>query len=479
MSRSQCVPGPELPVFGTRYGRSDGMQASGRSSDDWSLLTAVIAIALVGCGGSNAPQPPSEANAVPAPPAVAAAGASRAVSTADVPPPPAEGDSKANADAESTGIVPASLSQAKAESEKNAPEPGSPEGLLQQLIRLRTAPMDVVRQPIPDQPGKFEEVHLTPSQVAAERSRRYQEISDLASQLIAKTHDKPALEQLFNSAVSMLTESRMQMVLSGDKTQARYLIEDADALYKRDPTSFAAIEAGYRTVQLAQSLAQLQPDDPELAVAYSRRSRLFAERFPQETSRAAVSLMTAARQCDHLGLIDEARLCYAVVSQQYSDTPFAGQVSGPLRRFQLVGQVLEDFAGETHDGGQISLSQYRGHVVLIAFWSSASRFSQDLPTLEQIAAKYSSEPFQVLGVNLDQELAELEETLESGGLGWKHIFFLDPQLRGLANPLARHYGVTKVPLYWLVDANGVVRSIDVAPANLEDEVGTLLSGSGS
>jgi hypothetical protein len=256
--------------------------------------------------------------------------------------------------------------------------------------------------------------------------------------------------------------------MAGDAQQGGGGGGGGDALHKRDATSFAAIESGYGTVQLAQSLAQLNPDNPQLALTYSRRARLFAERFPQETSRAAVALATASRQCDHLGQFEEAKLGYTLLATRYAGTPFAEQATGPLRRLDLVGKVLEEFGGETHDGGQITLPQYRGHAVLIAFWSSASVFPDQLPELEKAAAAIGDDKLAVVGVCLDQETPAMEQTLEIGGLGWKHIFHHDPNLRGLANPVARYYGVTKVPSYWLVDAQGVVRSIDLDPASLAE-----------
>lgn len=357
------------------------------------------------------------------------------------------------------GVTPVAAVGANGHVEQ-AVDVAAPEYLMQEITRLRTSPVDVVLAPDPEQPGQLREVTLPPERQVAERNRRNVSIIELAQQIVAKTHAEPLQEQLFNNAIAVLTEARVQLVMAGDAQQGELLAQDAEALYKRDASSFAAVEAGYRTVQVAQSLAQLNPNDVERALVYSRRARLFAERFPQETSRGPVALATAARQCDHLGQHDEARLGYSLLSTRYAGTPFAEQAAGPLRRLDLVGKVLEEFGGETHDGGQIALPQYRGHAVLIVFWSSASVFADQLPALEKTVAAIGADRLAVVGVCLDHESADMERTLEIGGLGWKHIFHHDPNLRGLATPVARYYGVTQVPSYWLVDKDGVVRSID-------------------
>ena len=57
--------------------------------------------------------------------------------------------------------------------------------------------------------------------------------------------------------------------------------------------------------------------------------------------------------------------------------------------------------------------------------------------------------------------------LRKRALGWKSIFYSNRELRGSRNVVARYYGVSNVPLYWLVDAGGVVRDIDLEPAQLD------------
>jgi hypothetical protein len=287
-------------------------------------------------------------------------------------------------------------------------------------------------------------------------------------QAIAKTHQDSSREQLFNSAVHYLADARMQLALAGDEHQLKLMVENADALFERDPTSFAAVEAAGRLLQLTQIQAQHAEDrDGRWSQAFARQSQLFANRFPQETSRAAVNLIAAARMCEQFRQPADALACYTVIDQRYPGTPFSEQVAGPLRRLRLPGAPLQEFGGSTHDGGFLSMEQLHGKPLLIVFWASNSaKFQADLPTMQSALARHVGR-VNAVGVNFDRDESAIDAFLERTGLDWKQIFYSDPEKRGVYNPIARYYGVMSLPQYWLVDREGIVRSVDLQVAELD------------
>ena len=352
-------------------------------------------------------------------------------------------------------------------------KPGSHEFLLREMTRLRTAPLDVVKQPIPGQPGKFEEKKLTEEQATEELKRRCHVIVEKAMQIVVATTNDPAKEKLFNNAVHFLCDARMKLALAGEADQTELLNQDAEALFKRNKDSFAAAEAGYRLVQLAQVKAEANgKQDAQLATVFARQARLFAERFPKEVNRAPMALLSAGRFCELFGAPAEAKACYEVVETKFGGTPFADQVAGCLRRIRLPGQTLTEFGGPTLDGGFVKLEDYAGKPMLIVFWSKDSEtFNRDLPRLLAADAKYSKAGLAIIGVNLDREELPLEQYLEKSGISWRQIFHTAASSRGVRNPVAVHYGVTSVPTYWLIDGKGRVLaaplSIDQLEAGIE------------
>ena len=64
----------------------------------------------------------------------------------------------------------------------------------------------------------------------------------------------------------------------------------------------------------------------------------------------------------------------------------------------------------------------------------------------------------VVSVNLDDDDNEsaVQTFLESNGLNWPTIFQTAADKRGWNNPVAVHYGIQSVPLYWVVSSKGNV-----------------------
>ena len=108
--------------------------------------------------------------------------------------------------------------------------------------------------------------------------------------------------------------------------------------------------------------------------------------------------------------------------------------------------------GPPERGGRHRLST-RGKTVLVVFWASwATPVKAELPELKKIAAKYRDRGLEVIGVNLDNERAEVDAFLKANPLSWPQIF----EGGGIEGRLAVEYGITSVPTMFLADAQGKV-----------------------
>jgi len=357
------------------------------------------------------------------------------------------------------------------------PTPGTPEWLIREITRTQSAPLNAVQTPTPGKPGEFQVVELTDEQAEIEEMRRAEKVVALAIEVCAKTKDRKDQELLFNNAVHYLANSRVTLAAYGDHDQLRLIAEDAEMLFKRDPKSFGAVEM---QLKLVECLAELAEQEGRRNDSWSRmaavQARLFASRFPHETNRCALVLVSAARACEVGGRFDDARQCFSLLERDYSNTPFAEQAAGAIRRYKLAGQPIGEFAGATIDGGFLSIDEYRGRPVLIVFWSAESpSFREDLPRLKQLLSDPSQKSLAVVGVNMDVEESAVDSFIEQSELTWRTIFFSNVAQRGIRNPLARAYGVTSVPQYWLVDAQGKVLSAPIDLKSLESRCRQLAS----
>jgi peroxiredoxin len=339
-------------------------------------------------------------------------------------------------------------------------EKGSPRWLILEMTKLRM-------QPFPDTDD-------IARQRAARRSRN-QEIVKLAEEAIAKTHQDPELEAVFNVAVHRLMESHLELSLQGDQDSVDALFSFADSFYARDPKSRAASESAYILSRFAHKNAQYSgQQDVRYLQEFSRQARSFAERFPAEQERAVGLLNDAAATCDFHGMREEAILCFETLRQKFADAPQAQQAIPALRRLNLIGKSL-DLGGPTLDGGFISVADFKGSPVLVVFWSSqAAPFVEQAASIIATTEKYEAQGLQVIGVNLDMDESAIDAFLEKSNMGWRTVFHTAPERRGWNHPVAVHYGVTTIPQIWLVDAEGKAVTTSIAPKDLDATLAKLL-----
>jgi thiol-disulfide isomerase/thioredoxin len=102
-------------------------------------------------------------------------------------------------------------------------------------------------------------------------------------------------------------------------------------------------------------------------------------------------------------------------------------------------------------GGQVSLADLKGQVVMINFWASwCGPCRQEFPALDQIYAKYKPMGFTLVAINVESEKADAEKFLATTPASFPILF--DPD-----NSVSGKYGVSAMPTTILVDRQGRVR----------------------
>jgi cytochrome c biogenesis protein CcmG/thiol:disulfide interchange protein DsbE len=141
-------------------------------------------------------------------------------------------------------------------------------------------------------------------------------------------------------------------------------------------------------------------------------------------------------------------------------------------------QAAPDFTLERVDGGQVTLSELRGQVVLIDFWATwCGPCRRGIPHLNSMYEKFKDDGFEIVGVSVDRP---------SRGLSSKELVttFMQKQPMNYVNVLAtaevaRAYGgIRSIPTAFLVDRDGRIRQSYVGlqrPEVLEHAVKELLA----
>ena len=357
-------------------------------------------------------------------------------------------------------------------------EKGTPEWLLNEIQRVRLLPMphedddekesdDSEEDDQPLTPAQEKKLAQAIEQTRGIRRERNLQIIKLAEECLQKTSKNPEQEALFSAAVHHLLDARLQLALQGDTASIEALYEAESLFFERNPKSESASEAALTLVNLAHANAiRYGNKDPRWLKEFSKRSQVYATRFPEEHPRSVPLLMAAGRSCENNGQLDEARTCYALLNSKFAETAQGQQAEGILRRMQLKGQELE-LSAPGIDGNDIEIKAFRGKMVLIVFWASnAQPFIQQLPKIQEVTAKYKKY-CTVIGINLDTDEKAVETFVESNSLDWQQVFFPSKSQRGWNSPVVAYYGVNSLPTMWLVDPNGIVAETNLDASNLE------------
>ena len=120
-------------------------------------------------------------------------------------------------------------------------------------------------------------------------------------------------------------------------------------------------------------------------------------------------------------------------------------------RYALAGQQAPDLVARTLTGANVRLSEHRGEVVVVSFWSGACNTCRaQLEALDRIARTYGSAGLTVIGVNLDDNGARAEKFARA-----QHVQF--QLLVATAKTTGRDFGVDRLPMVVFVDREGVLR----------------------
>ena len=137
-----------------------------------------------------------------------------------------------------------------------------------------------------------------------------------------------------------------------------------------------------------------------------------------------------------------------------------------------VNFPARDFTSRDLAGNEITLSDYRGKVVLLDFWATGCPSGvRELPNVKRVYDEYKGQGFVVIGINLDTDRAVLEAFLQKAGIDWPQVF----DGRGWRNRVSLLYGVNAIPSKFLIDRDGIIRYTNLRDWRLERRVERLLS----
>ncbi|MBA2483362.1 MAG: TlpA family protein disulfide reductase [Nitrosomonas sp.] len=135
---------------------------------------------------------------------------------------------------------------------------------------------------------------------------------------------------------------------------------------------------------------------------------------------------------------------------------------GVIGNVLLMASVWAHTVGESSpsctltslDGKAIhNLQELRGEVVYVDFWASwCPPCVRSFPFMDQLDHDFKDQGLRVIGINMDEKLADAESFLDQYPVDFDIAVDADKQC-------VKDFGVMAMPTSYLIDRNGVIRHI--------------------
>lgn len=136
----------------------------------------------------------------------------------------------------------------------------------------------------------------------------------------------------------------------------------------------------------------------------------------------------------------------------------------------MTGTVAPDFTFPAPDGKPLSLSSFRGKIVLVDFWASwCGPCRKENPNVVRMYNKYNKKGFEILGVSLDEDKDKWIAAIKKDGLIWNHV----SDLKGWSSEACKLYGIDAIPFTVLLDKEGKIIAKSLRGPALEQKLEEL------
>jgi peroxiredoxin len=141
-----------------------------------------------------------------------------------------------------------------------------------------------------------------------------------------------------------------------------------------------------------------------------------------------------------------------------------------------VGRPAPPISGTDLEGKPLKLEDYRGKVVVVVFWGSwCGPCMAEVPHERELHARLKDKPFALLGVSCGDPLDLAKETAKKHRMEWPCWWDGDETRSG---PIQTDYDTQHWPSVFVINAEGIIRAIDVHGAELDKAVDEAIAKMG-
>ena len=290
------------------------------------------------------------------------------------------------------------------------------------------------------------------------------QVADLASEFYTRFPDHPKAQEARQKELEM----RKTAVQLGNTKQVARLNELQDASAK-DTQSESEDSFLVRWKAIEREAMKSGPaGSPAFLDEVQKGAFALRKEFP-ERSEVYDLMMQLLQIRSQAGDADNVRTLAQPLIESSIREEAKESVRQMIKKFDYLGKPLQ-LKFTAVDGREVDLEKMRGKVVLIDFWASwCAPCMIEMPKVKSAYEKLHPQGFEIIGINLDEDKAQMQRALTSSKMTWPQSF----DGRKWETPLVKRFGIMSIPTVWLVDKRGVLRDLN-ARGNLEERVEKLL-----
>jgi peroxiredoxin len=254
-----------------------------------------------------------------------------------------------------------------------------------------------------------------------------------------------------------------------------------------NPTSPNSEVADAVHLLVARSMARLQlqkPNEADFAGILEDYDSLLAKYTKTNDDRLNILIEKGKL---YLTLDDPIRALevFKQVHTEYPDIALNGNTSEWLTMLKdeadrkqvrdtlTPGTTFPDFDEKDLQDKAVSISKYKGKLVLVDFWATwCPPCVASVPEVQKVYNKYHDKGFEVVGISLDEDKDALEKFVKQRKLPWSQHF----DGARFDGKLAKKYGVNVAPTTYLIGRDGKIIKLLTPADDLEKEVAKALKG---
>ncbi len=162
-------------------------------------------------------------------------------------------------------------------------------------------------------------------------------------------------------------------------------------------------------------------------------------------------------------LLKEAESVFERSIKEFARAPRRGDSVSADARAELyeirelcAGKTAPDITGKDFAGKPLTLSDFKGRVVVIDFWSTSCGACRDMSECERsLVKRMQGKPFAILGVNCDADEDKLTEWMKKEEITWR--CWRDGNAGNAEGPIFRQFNIHTWPTIYILDQHGIIR----------------------